>query len=81
LRRSLEAAKVGDTEKINGMKRLHEFAKGIERSYAPEADFKTVMETEEAISKSIGGRSVFDDIRERKQKRQPQPGLFDGPSG
>src|SRR5688572_12236816 len=52
LRRSLETAKVGDTEKMNGMKRLHEFAKGIERSYAPEADFKTVMETEEAISKS-----------------------------
>ncbi|MEX2271546.1 MAG: DUF763 domain-containing protein [Vicinamibacterales bacterium] len=61
LRRSLEAAKVGDTDKMNGMKRLHEFAQGIERTYAPEADFKAVMETEEAISKSLGGRSVFDD--------------------
>ena len=77
LRRSLDAAKVGDTEKINGMKRLHKFAAAIERNYAPEADFRTVMETEEAISKSIGGRSVFDDVAERNRKRKPQLQLFE----
>jgi uncharacterized protein len=59
LRRSLDAAKVGDTEKIEGMKRLHRFACEVERRYAPEADFDAVMETEHAISPALGGRSVF----------------------
>ena len=81
LRRSLDAAKVGDTDKLEGMKRLHKFASAVEKRYAPEADFDTVMQTEEAISRSLGGRSVFDDARERKRgRREPQPGLFDDAS-
>ena len=39
LRRSLDAAKVGDTEKIDGMKRLDTFVRAVEQRYAPEADF------------------------------------------
>ena len=78
LRRSLDAAKVGDTDKIEGMKRLHTFATAIERRYAPEADFNAVMQTEEAISPMLGGRSVFDDIADRKRARpRPQMNLFD----
>lgn len=74
LRRSLDAAKVGDTEKIEGMKRLHKFAAAVERQYAPEADFNAVMETERAMSQALGGRTVFDD---KKRMRRRQPGLFD----
>jgi len=59
LRRSLDAAKVGDTDKIEGMKRLHKFARAVEQRYAPEADFDAVMETERAISPALGGRSVM----------------------
>ena len=77
LRRSLDAAKVGDTDKIEGMKRLHGFATAIEKRYAPEADFKAVMETEEAISPMLRGRSVFDDLAERKRPKRPQMNLFD----
>jgi hypothetical protein len=61
LRRSLDAAKVGDGEKIDGMKRLDTFVRAVERSYAPEADFDGLMAHEHAISPSLGGRSVFDD--------------------
>jgi uncharacterized protein len=60
LRRSLDAAKVGDTEKIEGMKRLHKFATAVERQFSPEADFDAVMATEKAISPALGGRTVFD---------------------
>ena len=42
LRRSLDAAKLGDTEKIDGMKRLDKFVRAIERRYSPEADFDAV---------------------------------------
>ncbi len=69
LRRSLDAAKVGDTEKIDGMKRLETFVRAIETTYAPEANFDGVMAHEHAISPSLDGRSVFDapkSVRPRK---------------
>ena len=60
LRRSLDTAKVGDTEKIDGMRRLDTFVRAIEKRYAPEPDFDAVMRHEHAMSPSLGGRSVFD---------------------
>ena len=75
LRRSLDAAKVGDTEKIDGMKRLEKFVQAIETRQAPEADFTAALAHERAISKSIDGRTVFDDKRARR--RHAQPSLFD----
>ena len=59
LRRSLDAAKVGDTEKIDGMKRLDAFVKAVEQRYRPEVDFDRALAHEHAISKSLNGRSVF----------------------
>lgn len=60
LRRSLDAAKVGDTDKMDGMKRLDRFVRAIEKRFSPEADFDAVMAHEHAISKSLDGRTVFD---------------------
>jgi hypothetical protein len=60
LRRGLDAAKLGDTEKIDGMKRLEKFVRAVEKTYAPEADFDAVLAHEHAISKSLDGRTVFD---------------------
>ena len=74
LRRGLDAAKVGDTEKIDGMKRLEKFVRAIETRYSPEADFDAVMAHEHAISKSLDGRSVLDD---RRPNKRGQLGLFD----
>ncbi len=61
LRRALNAAKLGATEKIDGFKRLDHLVRTIEQRYEPEADFARVMEHEHAISASLDGRSVFDD--------------------
>jgi uncharacterized protein len=66
LRRGLDAAKVGDTEKIDGMKRLEKFVRAIEKKYSPEADFGAVMAREHAISKSLDGRTVFDNAPRKK---------------
>ena len=70
LRRSLDAAKVGDTEKIDGMKRLEKFVQAVERRYSPEADFDEVLAHEHAISKSLNGRSVFDSPRRERHFAQ-----------
>ena len=71
LRQSLDHAKAGDTEKLDGMKRLDRFVRGIEARYRPHADFDAVMAHEHDISPSIGGRTVFDDVR-----KPAQPKLF-----
>jgi hypothetical protein len=68
LRRSLDAAKLGDTEKIDGFKRLDGFVQMVERRYKPEANFERIIEREHAISPQLDGRSVFDDRRPRAKQ-------------
>jgi hypothetical protein len=74
LRSSLDAAKLGDTEKLNGFRRLESFVRMVEQRYAPRADFDAVIRHERAISPSLGGRSVFDDA----PRRARQLSLFEG---
>ena len=62
LHSSLEAARVGDTEKVGGFERLHRFVREVERNHQPEADFERAVAHENAISASLGGRTVFDDV-------------------
>jgi hypothetical protein len=65
LRRSLDAAKVGDTEKIDGFRRLEKFVRAVEERAEPVADFDRVIEHERAISPGLGGRTVLDDRKKR----------------
>jgi hypothetical protein len=69
LRRGLESAKVGRTEKTDGMARLDRFVRAIERRRAPEADVVGVITHERVISPSLGGRTVFDDRADRRRQR------------
>jgi uncharacterized protein len=68
LRRALDAAKLGHSEKLDGMTRLDRFARSIERHLEPQADVAATIAHERDISPSYGGRTVMDD---RRQKRQP----------
>jgi hypothetical protein len=61
LRAALDNAKVGDTDKLDGFRRLDRFVHAVERRCAPEADFPGAIAHERALSPSLGGRSVFDD--------------------
>ena len=75
LRRSLDAARLGDQEKLDGMARLDRFVRGVETRRSPEADFDATLAHERAISPSIGGRTVFDDKPRRGSgvgSRQPR---------
>jgi hypothetical protein len=77
LRRSLESAKLGDEDKLEGFQRLEHFVRTIEHEFKPEADFNAAIAHEEAISPSLNGRSVFDDNpRERFEKSPRQGSLF-----
>ncbi len=76
LRRSLDAARLGRTEKIEGFKRLDQLVRRVEQQYRPEANFERVVEHELTISPSLGGRSVFDDRKKKRIERKGQLSLF-----
>jgi hypothetical protein len=65
LRKSLDAAKVGHTDKVDGFRRLDRFVRMVETGLKPEADFDALIHHENAISRSVGGRTVFDNKRIR----------------
>ena len=69
LRRALEAARLGHTEKTQGFKRLDQLTRTIENEIQPLADFSAALEHERQISPSIGGRTVFDDAPRRQPRR------------
>jgi hypothetical protein len=77
LRSSLDAAKVGDQEKLDGFRRLNRFVQSVEKQCEPKADFKALIAHENAISPSLDGRSVFDDRPRRQRVNTPkQRSLF-----
>ena len=77
LRRSLQAARLGNLEKVEGLKRLDRLTRSVEAKRQPVADFERAMEYERANSRSFGGRTVFDSSRELKAaKKSTQGSLF-----
>jgi hypothetical protein len=70
LRRSLESAKLGNSEKADGFARLDRFVRQVEENYAPAADFDKVIAHEQALSPALDGRSVFDDRRRTRPETQ-----------
>jgi hypothetical protein len=66
LRWSLEAARLGHTEKIEGFRRLDRLTRAVEENRQPLADFDAALEHEHAISPSLHGRTVFDDAPSKK---------------
>jgi hypothetical protein len=74
LERSLERAKIGETEKLDGLRRLEHFVRAVEQGFAPQADFEKAMAREKSISNSLGGKTVS--RRDRKRHGSGQLSLF-----
>jgi hypothetical protein len=68
LRRSLQQAKVGLTEKLSGFSRLDRFTRMVEIQAEPRADFEAALAYERQISPLIDGRTVFDDRKPKPRK-------------
>jgi uncharacterized protein len=78
LRQSLDRAKVGDSEKLDGFARLERFTRAIERNARPEVDFDRVIAHERSISSALDGRTVCDNpaVRKRRTASPQQISLF-----
>ena len=64
LRGALDAAKLGDRDKLEGLRRLERLARAVEAELQPTADFADVVARERAQSPTIGGRSVKNPTRQ-----------------
>jgi len=76
LRSSLDAARTGDKEKLEGFRRLERFVRMVETQLKPEADFEATVAHENAISSALDGRSVFDGKGRRASQAGRQRSLF-----
>ena len=77
LRRALDAARLGHSDRLDGFRRLDAFTRAIEDRARPSADVDAVIAHERTISRSIGGRTVLDDGRKPPPRpRKGQLGLF-----
>ena len=65
LRHALDRAKIGDTDKIDGLRRLNSMVEAVEKKLRPTTDFDRVIAHERVISPSLRGRTVLDDRRPR----------------
>jgi hypothetical protein len=68
LKRALAGARVGHTEKLHGMKRLDTLVRAIEQGRDPYGDVDATIAHERQVSRSLGGRTVFDDRAERRPR-------------
>jgi uncharacterized protein len=71
LRRSLAAARLQQSEKIEGFRRLDRLARAVETKFEPLADFAAALSHQRAISKDLGGRTGFDDREARRKDKGP----------
>jgi uncharacterized protein len=71
LRRSLEAARIGNQEKMDGFRRLDKFTRAVEQKRKPMANFDRVLEHEHVITRTVDGRTVMDDVRSKKKPAAP----------
>jgi hypothetical protein len=78
LRKSLGAAKLQETDRVNGFRRLDQFTRKLEKQLSPTADLQAVVAHERQISPSLGGRTVLGDSARKisASRSQQQLNLF-----
>ncbi len=59
LQKAIAAAKIGQRDKVESLRRLHSFALEVEEHLDPIADVDAVIAHERKISDSLGGRTCF----------------------
>jgi hypothetical protein len=76
LRRALDAAAVGHTEKLDGSSGSTPSRAPSNMGRQPVADVAATIAHERAISRGLGGRTVFDDRRRRPQRPPKASSIF-----
>ena len=59
LQKAVEKAKIGNSDKQQAIKSLHQIARNAEKDFIPNLNFEKVIEQEKAESWKHGGRTIF----------------------
>jgi hypothetical protein len=73
LQKAVEKAKIGNSDKQQAIKSLHQIASNAEKNFIPNLDFEKVIQKELAESWKYGGRTIFG---KEKPPRDEQLKLF-----
>ena len=72
LKDALERGRLGNQERLSAIERLDRQARRVD-DWAGGPSFDEVVERERTSSRALGGRSVMDDVRQRKKASKSRP--------
>jgi hypothetical protein len=67
LKRAVEKAKLGNTDKADALKKLHEISARAENDFIPNDNFEALLQKEKDESWKYGGKTVFGDVKPPKR--------------
>jgi hypothetical protein len=77
LKNAVEKSKLGNSDKTQALKKLHEISARAEKDFVPNNNFDALIEKERNESWKYGGKTVFGDAKPPKKiKKDAQLKLF-----
>jgi hypothetical protein len=76
MQRAVHKAKIGQTDKADALKKLHEIAIRAEKDFIPSDGLQHLIEKEIEESWKYGGKTVFGDAKPPRRSRGVQLRLF-----
>ncbi|WP_080779609.1 DUF763 domain-containing protein [Chryseobacterium phocaeense] len=76
LRKGIEKSKLGNSDKLNTLNKLHQIVADTEKDFTPDFDIQQVIEEERQNSWRFGGKTVFGDAQPPKNPKPIQLSLF-----
>ena len=76
LQKAVQRAKIGQNDKAEAIRKIHEIAAKAERDFIPTDNLKQVIEKEIAESWKYGGKTIFGDAKPPKRSKGVQLRLF-----
>jgi hypothetical protein len=76
LQKAVQKAKIGQTEKVEALKKIHQIAVRAEKDFIPTDNLQQLIEQEIEDSWKYGGKTVFGDAKPPKRSKGVQLRLF-----
>jgi hypothetical protein len=76
LQKAVNKAKIGQTDKAQALKKIHEIALQAEKNFTPTDNLQAVIEKEIAESWQYGGKTIFGDAKPPRRSKGVQLRMF-----
>ncbi|MDV3754968.1 hypothetical protein CMU20_08035 [Elizabethkingia anophelis] len=76
LQKGIEKSKLGNSDKLNSINKLHQIVLNTEKNFTPDFDIQQVIEEERNVSWQYGGKSTMGDAKKTDKPNAIQLSLF-----